>query len=72
VNSSISDLKIWSNSVEMSLQNPDPKILAEQRDFEELVIFYSIKTKNFEELENGYKRLRLFNEGFGNLKKSDE
>jgi 26S proteasome regulatory subunit N12 len=30
--------------------------------FEELLIIYSVKTKNFEELENSYKRLRFFNE----------
>jgi len=48
------------------LKNPVPKIIAERviilGKFEELLVIYSVKTKNFDELEKAYKRLRFYNE----------
>jgi len=35
--------------------------------FEELLISAGIKTKNFEEFENAYKRLRVYNEDLAHL-----
>jgi hypothetical protein len=35
--------------------------------FEELLVTYAIKTKNFEEFENAYKRLKIYNEETGPL-----
>jgi len=65
----VSELKVWTNSVDVSkeTQTSNTQLLNQMRKFEEDIIIYSIKTKNFEELENAYKRLRFYNEDLASL-----
>jgi len=65
----ITELKLWSNSVDITQEstNRNSDLLVALRRFEELLITASIKTKNFEEFENAYKRLKVYNEDVSNL-----
>jgi len=63
VETTIGDLKIWTNSHNLiqEIQNNNLKLLCDMRKFEELMVIYSVKAKDFEELERTFKRLNVFN-----------
>jgi len=65
----ITELKIWSNTIDLTQEslNKNSELLIALRHFEELLISAGIKTKNFEEFENAYKRLRVYNEDLAHL-----
>lgn len=60
----ITELKVLSSSNDIveNAASLDKKTIEESRKFEELLVIYSVKTKNFDELEKAYKRLRFYNE----------
>jgi 26S proteasome regulatory subunit N12 len=65
----ITELKIWSNSIDVTQEslNKNSELLGALRRFEELLINVNIKTKNFDEFENAYKRLKVYNEDLAHL-----
>jgi 26S proteasome regulatory subunit N12 len=60
----VKELKIFFSEIDFTDPNLDKHYLTLSRTFEENVIYYSIRTKNFQEFENAYFRFKTLNDDF--------
>jgi len=63
----IRELKIFFSEIDLTDPNLDKNYLTLSRTYEENVLSYSIRTKNFVEFENAYNRFKTLNEDFAGV-----